>query len=416
MPEPGHVFTEPRPAVPHDAAAGSGEQVPPAREAVRGSTREAMAALYSRASVGRGPQPEAGTGAAAHGLTEPPPPPPPPPPVDVWVEPPLPTPEPRTPIIDIVPELVSAAPAEPESALRGPGTSAPPPFQKVRGAKPKTPPQTVAEGGAKAPKSKPAKQSEWPAAAKLAFSQAAAKAVPAVTNAASRSALWVAHNLRRRELRKRYGEALVFTHNRVLDRNLERLFFVPTLKGARIAPSPDRNILYDGPVPGRVFDWAMAFLPKDLRGYAFIDFRAGSGRPMLLAAKHNFDRIIGFEFNAQAFDDLQMNIAQYPRSLMACRNIDCYRGDLDGVSIPDQPSVLYFQAAWREEMLGGVMDYVRETYRQSPRQLYVVLENADEGMSLEQDGIFRRLEPALQERVKLKLLSPLEFQVYSSAA
>jgi hypothetical protein len=218
--------------------------------------------------------------------------------------------------------------------------------------------------------------------------------------------------LRRRELRKRYGEALAFTHNRVLDRRLEQLFFVPTLQSACIAPAPDRAILYDGPVPGTVFNWVMTLLPEDLREYAFVDFRAGHGRAMLLAARHRFDRIIGFEFDEQRFDDLQMNIAHYPRSLMTCRDIDCYRGDLDGITIPDQPSVLYFQAAWREDMIPGVMDYVRETYQQSPRPLYIVLENAEEREALPEDGIFQRLEPALAERVKLKLLSPMEFQVY----
>ena len=311
-----------------------------------------------------------------------------------------PAPKARTPGAAIIPELVSGVP-EPKATVQEKAEAAPQAHRKAPS------PQRAMPA-----KTKPAKASQGPNAAQRAMAMARAKAVPALTRAASRSALWVAHNLRRRELRKRYGEALVFAHNKILDRRLENLFFVPTLKAARIAPAPERGILYDGPVPGTVFEWAMASVPKDLREYAFIDFRAGRGRTMLLAARRNFDRIIGFEFDAQLFDDLQMNVAQYPRSLMTCRNIDCYRADLDGISIPDQPSVLYFSAAWREDMIPGIMDYVRETYQQSPRRLYVVLENADESLSLGGDEIFYRLEPALPERLKLRLLSPMDFQVY----
>ncbi|MEJ2124445.1 MAG: hypothetical protein P8Y47_06420, partial [Alphaproteobacteria bacterium] len=174
---------------------------------------------------------------------------------------------------------------------------------------------------------------------------ARSKAAPGIVN----GVLWLAHNLRRRELRKRYGEALVFTHNKVLDRRLEQLFFVPTLKAAVTNPAPERGILYDGPVPTTVFNWALSALPEDLREYAFIDFHAGRGRTMLLASARNFERIVGFEYDEELFDDLQMNIAQYPRSEMVCRNLDCYRGDIDGIRIPDQPSVLYFSSAWREK-------------------------------------------------------------------
>lgn len=251
-------------------------------------------------------------------------------------------------------------------------------------------------------------EEKGPNIAQRALAAARARVVPAL----QRSALWLAHNLQRRELRKRYSEAVIFAHNRILDRKLEKLFFIPTLKGARKAPAPDEGILYDGPIPAAVFDWVFTAIPDDLREFVFVDFRASRGRTVLLAAKRNFDRIVGFEFDPELFDDLQMNIAQFPRSLMTCRNIDCYRGDLDGIRIPDQPSVLWFSGAWREDMIPGVMDYVRQTYQQSPRRLYIVFANAGEKPMLEDDGLFYRVDPGINQRLKLKLLSPMEFQVY----
>jgi hypothetical protein len=236
------------------------------------------------------------------------------------------------------------------------------------------------------------------------------KAAPALAG----SALWLAHNLRRREIRKRYNRALVFGHTKILDRKLEKLFFVPTRKSEIVNPDPDRGVHYDGPVPAAVFDWVMKLMPGDLRQFAFIDIRAGRGRTSLLASKANFNRIIAYEYDVGAFDDLQMNVAQYPRSRMVCRNIDCHRGDVDGISLPDQPCVIWFSGAWREQMIGEIMNYVRETYRQSPRRIYVVLENTGNDAALAGDNIFEPVEPPLAERLKLRLLSPMDFKVYRS--
>ncbi len=189
---------------------------------------------------------------------------------------------------------------------------------------------------------------------------------------------------------------------------------MPTTKSAVINPAPDRGIHYDGPVPSAVFNWIMSAMPEDLRQFAFIDIRAGRGRTSLLASKWKFNRILAYEYDPQVFDDLQMNVAQFPRSLMACRRIDCHRGDVDGIALPVQPCIIYFSGAWRERMIPGVMDYVRDTYRQSPRPIYVVLENADDETALAEDKVFERIEAPLTQRMKIKLFSPMEVRIYRS--
>ena len=238
---------------------------------------------------------------------------------------------------------------------------------------------------------------------------ACAKAGPALVKAG----FWLAHNMRRKEIARRYGKAVALTHGLLLDRGLEQHFFVPSLKAQRFAPDAERGIFYEGPVPAAAFNWAMSAVPKDLREFAFVDFRAGLGRAMLLAAQRNFERIIGYEYAPASYDDLQMNIAQFPRSKMVCRDVQCFRGDRSGISIPDQPCVLYFANAWREEFMEGIMSYVGESYRHKPRRLFVILENADEKTVLPHGEIFFRLEPQqLAEKLKLRLFSPMDFQIY----
>jgi hypothetical protein len=301
----------------------------------------------------------------------------------------------------------SPQPASGREAPAEAAAPAPAPKAEKRTAELPEPPRAKMAGrvrGERAPRAR--------AAFSAAVKAARAKAGPGLLN----GALWLAHNLRRRELRKRYGKALIFGHTRVADRKLEKLFFVPTLQAQQIDPAPERGILYDGPVPASVFNWVMAQVPDDLRNFAFIDVRAGRGRTSLLAARRNFNRIIAYEYDAQLFDDLSMNIAQYPRSLMLCRNIDYHRGDIDGISLPDQPCVLYFSGAWREPMIPGVMNYVRQTYQQSPRRIYVIMENVDDETALAGDDIFHRLEPGFGERLKMRLLSPMEFRIYRTVA
>jgi hypothetical protein len=233
---------------------------------------------------------------------------------------------------------------------------------------------------------------------------------------AANAGLWIARNLRRKEIRRRYGKALALVHGRLLDRRLEQHFFIPSLSAERFAPAAERAILYEGPVPAIAFNWVMSALPQDLREYAFVDFRAGLGRAMLLASHRRFERIIGYEYNGPGYDDLQMNIAQFPRSKMLCRDVQCHRGDRTGVSIPDQPCVLYIANAWREEFLGGIMTYLCDSYRHKPRRLFLILENVDEKLALPKSDIFYRLELPLAEKLKLRLFSPMDFQVYRTLA
>jgi hypothetical protein len=61
------------------------------------------------------------------------------------------------------------------------------------------------------------------------------------------------------------------------------------------------------------------------------------------------------------------------------------------------------------------MDYVRDTYRQSPRRIYVILENVAEDTALAKGNIFDPMEPPLADRLKLRLLSPMDFKVYRSS-
>jgi hypothetical protein len=258
----------------------------------------------------------------------------------------------------------------------------------------------------------------------------------------STAARVIRRRTRKQRLANDYTGSLIWLHTRLLDRKTERLFFHPTLDAERYPsvwrslrrragtlfsgrkqqpdeprPQPDPSaplepVVYDGPVPRLVFRWIMAALPADLKGYAFTDFRAHRGRAMMLASAYNFERIIGYEYTAAAIDDLQMNVAQYPRSLMACRNIECCRADSDGLVIPDQPAVLYFGQAHKEAYLSEILEHAAASYRNHPRRMYVILENAGKELDVFHGDVFCPVTPPGRDGWLLRLFSPVKVRIY----
>jgi hypothetical protein len=234
----------------------------------------------------------------------------------------------------------------------------------------------------------------------------------------------IKNNLKASELKKNYQKVLAFAHARVFDRKLEPLFFIPThAPGQQPTVAFQRQVspsAYEGPTPQLVFEWALTSLPQDLREFAFVDFRAGRGRVVLLAARRNFEKVIGYEFDDQTYDDLVMNVAQFPRSQMVCRNVECLRGDREGVCIPDQPVVLFFANAHQDELLPVVLSYAASSHQRNPRSIYLVLLNPGDALPGkaspgEAENVFKSVPWPLIDRVKLAVLSPVQVAVYHAA-
>lgn len=212
-------------------------------------------------------------------------------------------------------------------------------------------------------------------------------------------------------LRRAYLRMLAPAHKLVRDRHIEKLLFRPSPATSR---SLDERVIYDGPIPGQVLDWIIEDLDVTLRECAFVDFRAGNGRTLLYAAMHDFERVIGYEYNAAAHENAQLNISQFPRTLMKCRDVECRRGDRADIAIPRQPLVLFFPNAAREKFMSLILDHVSASYRTNPRRMYVVMENAGDVSASGHDDIFYEAKLPLATSLKLKLFSPVDIRVYRS--
>ncbi len=249
----------------------------------------------------------------------------------------------------------------------------------------------------------------------------ARKAGKVLLSGGRRIALSLRYHARPKTLNKDYKRFLHLAQEIGYDRPVEKLFFVPT-KGyvcldKLTIDSPNRIFGHDyHPIHRLSFNWAMAQIPDRLSGFTFVDFGAGKGRALLLAAQHPFHRIIGVEFAAELHDDATMNIAQFPRSLMKCRDIDCLLMDAADFPIPESKGVFLFNDSFDQNVLETILARITSSYRANPRRIYLVFVRPLKARVLdhlmERAVIFEPIYHSKSEKLRMQILSPEQVQIF----
>jgi hypothetical protein len=166
----------------------------------------------------------------------------------------------------------------------------------------------------------------------------------------------------------------------------------------------------------RLVQMTVAAIDYDLSRLTFVDYGEGKGRVLLLASQHPFQAIGGIEFAEELHDDATMNIAQFPRSRMKCRNVECVLDDAAELGPPEGESVHYFFNPFSREVFAEVLDNIVVSYRRRPRRLYLVLVDPVATDLIDQSGVFQRHALPQLERLKVKAFSPYEVALYRSLA
>jgi hypothetical protein len=260
------------------------------------------------------------------------------------------------------------------------------------------------------------------AASKTGFAKAARISRESVLPELSRTGATIREHARPERLAQHYREFLLWLHANVLDSGIERLFFRPTkghvpLAGLTVR-GDNRAAGHDyRPTPYVVFKLALSAIDKeDIPKLSFVDYGAGKGRVMLLAAQHPFTAVGGIEFAEELHDDATMNIAQFPRSRMKCRNVECALDDAVAIAPLEGEVVHYFFNPFGPEIFAEVLKGIVRSYHAKPRRLYVILIDMDEGDRLHKTGVFQELKLPQAEQAQASLLSPYKIGVYRSLA
>jgi hypothetical protein len=171
------------------------------------------------------------------------------------------------------------------------------------------------------------------------------------------------------------------------------------------------------PTPYLIFKWALAAIEdEDIGRLSFVDYGAGKGRVMLLAAQYPFTAVGGIEFAAELHDNATMNIAQFPRSRMKCRNVECALDDVVDIKTLDGEAVHYFFNPFAPEIFAEVLKGIVASYHNRPRRLYVILVDMEADELMHKTGVFQEVKLPPAERAQAQLLSPYKIAVYRSLA
>lgn len=241
----------------------------------------------------------------------------------------------------------------------------------------------------------------------------AARLRPAIGTTGS----WLAQRLNPLSLRRDYARGLLLAHRFGPDKKIERLMFIPTAKTVPLShvrvPHQLRRSGHDyRPTPWHVFHWAMSLIPEPLARFAFVDYGAGRGRALLMASHYPFEKITGAEVAAELHQDCLLNIAQYSRSFMKCRDVTCEHLSALRLDIPDQETVFYFNNPFDDTMLERVIDQVVRSYKQNPRRFYIICVDMNSDEILEDTGVFEKIQVPWKTRFRLAAISPYSIRVY----
>jgi SAM-dependent methyltransferase len=121
----------------------------------------------------------------------------------------------------------------------------------------------------------------------------------------------------------------------------------------------------------RTFRAMMAYLPRSLAGFDFIDIGCGKGRVLFYAAALDFKRIVGIEFAPPLAAIAKKNSALLEHATGEKR-IEIRCQDAVEMDLSENPCVLFFASPFMDEVLEGVAAFIEASYRAHPRKIFVI--------------------------------------------
>ncbi len=132
---------------------------------------------------------------------------------------------------------------------------------------------------------------------------------------------------------------------------------------------------------------AIESLGIDLSPYTFLDLGCGKGKPLIIAARYPFHRIIGLDISVPCLTIARKNVERCGLT----GRIDLVAGDAAAYDFPPGHLLVYLFNPFPARILGLVIDRLVERQRSSPGPVAVVYINPKHAKVVERSGIFRRV-------------------------
>jgi SAM-dependent methyltransferase len=152
-------------------------------------------------------------------------------------------------------------------------------------------------------------------------------------------------------------------------------------------PNQLHAVSYGGSDP-KYFRDAISTLPIDYRQFTFIDFGSGKGRAILLATEYPFRWIVGVEFSEELDTIAKANIRHFRSNKHRCEHVESICLDATAYPLPNDNLVCYFCNPFDETVMRRVIDKIRDSLEQNPREVFIVYYNPKEGHLIDQCEFF----------------------------
>jgi 16S rRNA G966 N2-methylase RsmD len=113
------------------------------------------------------------------------------------------------------------------------------------------------------------------------------------------------------------------------------------------------------------------FLRPETPNDVFIDYGAGLGRMLILAAMLPFKRVIGIEISPKLVERARDNISRC-RGNLRCKDIQVLTVDAMAFELPTDATTIYFNNPFSGEVLATVLKKIKLSYGQRPRPIKLV--------------------------------------------
>ena len=120
----------------------------------------------------------------------------------------------------------------------------------------------------------------------------------------------------------------------------------------------------------------------------FVDVGCGKGRILLLAAEHGFGRVVGLEISPNLSEIAQRNIAAYKQNAQSTASISVVCTNILHHQFKHEETVFFLYSPFEREVTQQFLEMVRESIRQNPRSVFLVIDELRFPELLENDNLF----------------------------
>jgi len=165
------------------------------------------------------------------------------------------------------------------------------------------------------------------------------------------------------------------------------------------------------PTSALAFGSIMGLFKDDLSQFTFIDYGSGKGRTLFLAAEYPFKKVVGIEFAEELHETTVQNIRSFSSSKQQCFDLESWMTDATTAELPAGPCFIYFFNPFEEEAMRKVAIQIAESYRASPRKMYLVYYKPKHAAVIEEQDCFVR---SVKRPGLLSLPNPYGLAIYET--